>query len=67
MKRNHKYIKTHKTKLNHKGETVPVYKRVSANITTWAPGRDMVKVAEAKIIKSMNKRSNKILDWMNSQ
>lgn len=39
MKRNKKYVKTRETRINHLGERVNIYKKVSANRTTWTPTR----------------------------
>jgi len=64
MKSNFKYVKTLDTRINHKGETVWVYKRVSANQTTWSPSRS-AKVIRAirqsrRIIKSNLKRKKEL-------
>jgi len=55
MKRNFKYVKTTKTRVNHKGETVPVYKKISSNLTTWAPYRSYAYIARVKHDRAINR------------
>ena len=66
MKKNFKWRKTLRTKVNHKGATVPVFKKVSANYSTWTPNRSWAEILQARR-KNRDRKFQKSLKKMKEE